>query len=342
MLDNNEILELNDEFYEHYKVIVDPGQSLMRLDIFLTQKIENISRTKIQNAAMSGCILVNDVPKKSNYKVKPGDIIRVMLPHPPIPIEVLPEKIDLSLLYEDEDIIIINKPAGMVVHPGYNNYTGTMLNGLLYYFQNILKTDQFPLLLHRIDKNTSGLLVVAKNEYAQQIISKQFFEHSVKRIYITVVWGNVENDTGEIIGYLSRDKKDRRLMSLSKNANIGKYSHTNYRVIERYGFATLIECKLYTGRTHQIRAHMKAIGHPIFNDEDYGGNKIVYSGYGSNYKQFILNSFKICSRQALHAKTLGFIHPMTNQEIVFDSELPDDITKLINLFNNYKSTYNLG
>jgi len=291
---------------------------------------------------MSGCILVNDVPKKSNYKVKPGDIIRVMLPHPPIPIEVLPEKIDLSLLYEDEDIIIINKPAGMVVHPGYNNYTGTMLNGLLYYFQNILKTDQFPLLLHRIDKNTSGLLVVAKNEYAQQIISKQFFEHSVKRIYITVVWGNVENDTGEIIGYLSRDKKDRRLMSLSKNANIGKYSHTNYRVIERYGFATLIECKLYTGRTHQIRAHMKAIGHPIFNDEDYGGNKIVYSGYGSNYKQFILNSFKICSRQALHAKTLGFIHPMTNQEIVFDSELPDDITKLINLFNNYKSTYNLG
>ncbi|MDD2593323.1 MAG: RluA family pseudouridine synthase, partial [Bacteroidales bacterium] len=268
--------------------------------------------------------------------------IRVMLPHPPIPIEVLPEKIDLSLLYEDEDIIIINKPAGMVVHPGYNNYTGTMLNGLLYYFQNILKTDQFPLLLHRIDKNTSGLLVVAKNEYAQQIISKQFFEHSVKRIYITVVWGNVENDTGEIIGYLSRDKKDRRLMSLSKNANIGKYSHTNYRVIERYGFATLIECKLYTGRTHQIRAHMKAIGHPIFNDEDYGGNKIVYSGYGSNYKQFILNSFKICSRQALHAKTLGFIHPMTNQEIVFDSELPDDITKLINLFNNYKSTYNLG
>ena len=341
MYDDNEIIEVNDEFYEHYKIEVDPGQSLMRIDKFLTQKIESISRTKIQNAADAGCILVNDIPRKPNYKVKPGDVIRVMLPNPPAPSEVLPEPMDLNVVYQDEDVIIINKPAGIVVHPGYNNYTGTLLNGLLYYFQNVLNIDQFPLLLHRIDKNTTGLLVIAKNEFAEQFISKQFFEHTVSRTYIAIVWGDLENDEGEITGYLSRDSKDRRIMALSNNENNGKYSHTKYKVLERYGFATLIECKLFTGRTHQIRAHMKAIGHPIFNDEDYGGDNIIYMNFGGNFKQFISNSFKICQRQALHAKTLGFIHPKNNEEIFFDSNLPADLAELIEKFRAYTNAYNI-
>jgi 23S rRNA pseudouridine1911/1915/1917 synthase len=340
MNEDNEVIEFNDEFYEHYKFVVDPGQSLMRIDKFLTQKIESISRTKIQNAAEAGCILVNDIPRKSNYKVKPGDTIRVMLPHPPAPSEVLPEPMDLSIVYEDDDVIVINKPAGIVVHPGYNNYSGTLLNGLLYYFQNVLKVDQFPLLLHRIDKNTSGLLVVAKNEFAQQFISKQFFEHTVNRTYIAVVWGDIEDNEGEITGYLSRDSRDRRIMALSSNENNGKYSHTKYKVLERYGFATLIECKLFTGRTHQIRAHMKAIGHPLFNDEDYGGNSIIYMNSGGNFKQFISNAFKICPRQALHAKTLGFIYPITNDEIFFNSDLPLDLHLLIEKFRAYTTAYN--
>lgn len=336
--DANELLEQEDQdLYEHLRVIVDKGQSLLRIDKFLMHRIENASRNRIQNAIDSGSVLVNDKPVKASYKVKPLDVISVVLPHPPRDTEVYPENIPLDMIYEDDDVILVNKPAGMVVHPGYNNYNGTLVNALVYHFQQLPQlpgNDGRPGLVHRIDKDTSGLLLISKNERAMTYLARQFFDHSISRKYIALVWGDLAED-GTVTGYIGRSLKDRKIMSIYDDETKGKWAVTHYKILKRYNYVTLIECQLETGRTHQIRAHMKHIGHPLFNDSTYGGNRIVKGTVFSKYRQFIENCFEIMPRQALHAQSLGFIHPSTKKYIYFESELPEDFQAVIHKWDNY-------
>ncbi len=325
------------ELYEHHRIVVDPGQSLLRIDKFLMLRLQNVSRNKIQLAAIANSILVNDDPVKSNYRVKPLDVITVVLPTPPRDTAIYPEDIPLTVVYEDDNLVIINKKPGMVVHPGYNNYTGTLVNALAWHFegQNIDRKEPTPCLVHRIDKNTSGLMVVAKNETAMAGLAQQFFDHSIERTYNALVWGDFEEESGTIRGNLARHPKNRLEMAVFEDGSHGKEAVTHYRVLERFHYVTLVECKLETGRTHQIRAHMRHIGHPIFNDDTYGGDKIIKGTTFSKYKQFIDNCFELIPRQALHAKTLGFIHPVTQEKVFFDSNLPDDFVNVLDKWRKY-------
>ncbi len=333
--DNTPELE-EDELFEHHRFVVDKGQSFLRIDKFLMQLIANATRNKIQKAAEDGNIWVNDIPVKSSYKVKPFDVIRVMLLHPPFENLILPEDIPLDIEYEDDALLIINKPPGLVVHPGHGNYTGTLVNALAFHFENLPKnSSERPGLVHRIDKDTSGLLVIAKTESAMTHLAKQFEDKTTEREYIALVWGNIKEDEGTIEGNISRHVKDRMQMAVFPEGDIGKPAVTHYKVLERFGYVTLVSCILETGRTHQIRVHMKYIGHTLFNDERYGGHLILKGTTFTKYKQFIDNCFKTLPRQALHAKTLGFIHPTTQEYMRFDTEIPQDMKDCIEKWRNY-------
>ena len=331
------IPEENSELFEHHRIVADPGQLLLRVDKFLMFHIANVSRNKIQQAAKAGSILVNEKPVKSNYRVRPGDVVSVVLAYPPREMEVMPQEIPLDVVFEDNDVIVVNKQAGMVVHPAHENWDGTLLNGLAWYFE---KTGQkiengFGYLVHRIDKDTSGLLLVTKNEEAQTRLAKQFFDHTVERSYQALVWGDVEQEEGTIEGHIGRSLKDRRVMTVFPEGEYGKEAVSHYKVLERFGYVTLVECRLETGRTHQIRAHFKYLGHPLFNDTRYGGDQILKGTTFSKYRQFIQNCFKLLPRQALHAKSLGFIHPSTGRKMFFDSELPEDMRLVIEKWRGY-------
>lgn len=336
--------DLQEELYEHFRLTVDPGQSLLRIDKFLSGKIQNVSRNKVQNALRAGNIRVNDKPVKPNYRVKPGDVISILLPGPPRETENLPENIPLDIVYEDEDVLVVNKPAGMVVHPAYANYTGTLVNALLYHFLD--KTgpngeELQPWLLHRIDKDTSGLLVVARHELAQAVLARQFFEHTIRRNYVALVWGDLPHETGTITGYINRSPKDRRVMSVWQEPEKGRYSVTHYRVIERFGYTTLVDCRLETGRTHQIRAHFASIGFPLFGDTAYGGREILKGPVFAKYRQFVENCFALLPGQALHARTLGFEHPVNGKEVFFEAPLPEYFQELIEKWRRYIAGRNL-
>lgn len=324
--------------YEHYNVIVDPGQSLMRIDKFLSDRLKHASRSRLQAAADAGSILVNKVSVKSSYKVKPGDEISIVMDHPRHELKIIPEDIPLNIVYEDDSLIVINKPAGLVVHPGHGNYTGTLVNALAFHFKDLplFNTDDpRPGLVHRIDKNTSGLLVVAKTLEAKVNLARQFFDKTTKRRYMALVWGEMENDEGTITGNIGRSPKNRQVFTVFSDGEHGKHAVTHYKVIERLGYVSLVECHLETGRTHQIRVHMKHIGHPLFNDDNYGGDQILRGTTFTKYKQFVANCFQILPRQALHAQMLGFIHPATKEEMIFESELPEDFTAVIEKWRNY-------
>ena len=342
-IENNEEVLEEPELYEHFRIVVDKGQKMLRIDKFLMNRIENASRTKIQAAADAGSIFVNEKPVKSSYKIKPLDLISILLANPPKDTEIVPENIPLTVLYEDEDVLLVNKKAGMVVHPGHNNVSGTLVNALAYYLQDsaFMKENNIrPGLVHRIDKNTSGLLVITKNALSMNFLAKQFFDHSIERSYQALVWGDLPQDEGTISGYIGRSLRDRRIFQLSSDENKGKWSVTHYKVLERFQFATLVSCKLETGRTHQIRVHFRSIGHPLFADENYGGQEIVYGQTGGGkFKQFIQNCFDIMPRQGLHAKSLGFIHPSTKLAVFYETELPEDMQQVIEKFRKY-AVYN--
>ncbi|MGJ8658924.1 RluA family pseudouridine synthase [Cellulophaga fucicola] len=326
-----------EELYEHHKVIASKGQEPLRIDKFLMNFIENATRSQIQKAAKDGHIWVNNVVVKQNYKVKAGDEIRVMFTHPPYEFLLQPEDIPLDIVYEDDVLLVVNKEPGMVVHPGHGNYSGTLINALLHHCKDELpnNTSDRPGLVHRIDKDTSGLLVVAKTEAAMTFLSKQFFDKTSEREYIAIVWGNVEDDEGTIEGHLGRHPKNRLQMHVFPEGDEGKEAVTHYKVIERLGYVTVVSCKLETGRTHQIRVHMKYIGHTLFNDERYGGERILKGTTFTKYKQFVENAFKILPRQALHAKTLGFVHPVTKELMQFNSEIPEDMASVIDKWRHY-------
>ncbi len=337
---NTELEEIEDELFEHFRFDVPKGQLLLRIDKFLMNLIPNATRNKIQNAATAGDIYVNDLPVKSNYKVKPFDVVRIMLSHPPFENRVDPENIPLDIVYEDEALLLINKPAGLVVHPGHGNYTGTLVNALAYHFENLPKnSSERPGLVHRIDKDTTGLLVIAKTEAAMTHLAKQFEAKTSEREYIALVWGTVKEEEGTIEGNISRHLKDRMQMAVFADPEIGKPAITHYKVLERFGYVTLVSCILETGRTHQIRVHMKHIGHPLFNDARYGGDLILKGTTFTKYKQFIDNCFKVLPRQALHAKTLGFVHPTTGEMLRFDTELPQDMQECIEKWRNYSKSH---
>ncbi len=328
----------DDRMYEHFAIVVDKGQSPMRVDKFLCERMSDRSRSRIQAAADAGNVLVGDKPVKSSYKVKPLDRISVVLPYPMRVLEIIPEDIPIDIVYEDDDVIVVNKRAGMVVHPGFGNYTGTLVNALTWHLRDLplfRDGDMRAGLVHRIDKNTSGLLVVAKSEGSHAYLAKQFFDHTIERRYIALVWGNMEADEGTVTGNIARSVKDRLKMAVYDDPAIGKHAVTHYRVLKRFGYVTLIECRLETGRTHQIRVHMEHIGHPLFNDERYGGDVILRGTTFAKYKQFIDNCFDMLPRQALHAKTLGFVHPRTRELMRFDSELPDDMASVIAKWEGY-------
>jgi 23S rRNA pseudouridine1911/1915/1917 synthase len=328
------------ELFEHFRFRADPGQSFLRVDRFLVDRIENTSRTRIQNAANAGNILVNNKTVKPNYKVKPGDLIQVVLPNPPREIELIPEDIPLNIVYEDDDVLVVNKEPGMVVHPAYGNYRGTLVNALMWHFRDLplFNTGEArPGLVHRIDKNTSGILVIAKNEYALNRLSKQFFDRTTDRKYHALVWGKPDPAEGTIIGNVGRNLKDRKIMQVFENGTDGKSAVTHYKVLEDLGYISLVECKLETGRTHQIRVHFSHIKHPLFNDEEYGGDQILKGTTFTKYQQFIKNCFRILPRQALHAKSLAFDHPVTGKRLTFDSDLPEDMQQVIDKWRKYIS-----
>jgi 23S rRNA pseudouridine1911/1915/1917 synthase len=328
------------ELFEHFRFKADPGQSLLRIDKFLTDRIENTSRTRVQNAANAGNILVNNKPVKPNYKVKPGDVIQVVLPNPPREIELIPEDIPINIVYEDDDVLVVNKEPGMVVHPAYGNYRGTLVNALMWHFRDLplFNTGEArPGLVHRLDKNTSGILVIAKNEFALNKLSKQFFDRTTDRKYLALVWGTPDPSEGTITGNVGRSLKDRKVMQVFENGTEGKNAVTHYKVLEDLGYISLVECKLETGRTHQIRVHFSHIKHPLFNDEEYGGDQILKGTTFTKYQQFIKNCFRILPRQALHAKSLGFDHPVTGKRLSFDSDLPEDMLEVIDKWRKYIS-----
>lgn len=325
-----------ESLHEHFSYTADKGQKPLRVDKYLMNLIENATRNKIQNAAKAGSIFVNDKAVKSNYKVKGGDVVSVLFGHPPHQNLLVPEDIPIEIVYEDDTVVVINKAAGMVVHPGHGNYSGTLINALLFHFDNLPNNaDERPGLVHRIDKDTSGLLVIAKTELALTHLSKQFFDKSSERKYLALVWGSPKEDEGTIEGHIGRHPKNRLQMMVFPEGEAGKPAITHFKVIERFGYVTLLECQLETGRTHQIRAHMKHIGHTLFNDERYGGNVILKGTHFSKYKQFVENCFKLIPRQALHAKTLGFEHPKTGQWMQFDSEVPQDLVQTLGKWRNY-------
>lgn len=341
--EDDDIEELDEPFeeieqFEHHRFSVDPGQGLLRIDKFLTNRLEGTSRNRIQLAAEAGCILVNGKPVKSNYRVKPLDEVTIMMDYPRRELKVIPEDIPLDIVYEDNELLVINKPAGLVVHPGHGNYTGTLVNGLVHRYKDLpmyADEDPRPGLVHRIDKNTSGLILVAKTSIAKLNLALQFFNKTTKRKYVTLVWGNLQSTEGTIEGNIGRSPKNRQVFTVFPDGDHGKTAITHYRVIERLGYVNLVECVLETGRTHQIRVHMKHIGHPVFNDEVYGGDKILKGTTFSKYKQFVENCFSMLPRQALHAKTLGFTHPVSHEEMLFDSELPIDMANVIDKWRNY-------
>lgn len=343
MIENiiNDIDDDDQQLFEHWKVQVDEGQTPVRIDKYLAEKNPYQSRNRIQNAADAGFIQVNGTPVKSNYKVRPNDVITLMLDYPKHDTSIVAENIPIDVVYEDDDLMVINKAAGMVVHPGAGNFTGTLINAIAYYLRDLESFDANNPevgLVHRIDKDTSGLLVVAKTPEAKSALGKQFFNKTTHRSYNALVWGNIVEDEGRIEGNIGRDPKNRlRMKVFEPDSGIGKSAVTHYRVLERFGYTTLIECILETGRTHQIRAHMKHIGHPLFADETYGGNEVLRGQRSSSYKAYIQNCFKICPRQALHAKTLGFIHPRTGQQLDFTSEWPADFSALIEKWRNFIS-----
>lgn len=343
-LEDNGLLEEKDELYEHFRFEVDKGTELIRIDKYLLNLIANTSRNKIQQAAKANCILVNGKPEKQNYRVHPLDVISVLMTHPPREIEIIPEDIPLQIPYEDDDIIIINKQPGLVVHPAYGNYTGTLVNALTFHLQGKKGKDGEelkPMLVHRIDKNTSGIMIVAKNELSQMTLAKDFFDHTIKRKYQALVWGDFKEDEGTVVGNVGRNPKDRTCMTVFPEGDQGKHAVTHYKVLERFGYVTLIECHLETGRTHQIRVHMKHIGHPLFNDETYGGNQILKGTTFTKYRQFIDNCFQLMPRQALHAKSLGITHPITKKEMFFDSELPEDFQAVLDKWRHYVKHVNV-
>jgi 23S rRNA pseudouridine1911/1915/1917 synthase len=330
-----------DQKYEHYRFVADKGQNLLRIDKFLAVRIEGISRNRLQQAAEADCILVNGKPVKSNYRVKPLDEISIVMDWPRHELEILPEDIPLNIVYEDDTLMVVNKPAGMVVHPGHGNYTGTLVNAVTFHLKqdHISGMDDPRMgLVHRIDKDTSGLLLVAKTPEAKTDLSAQFFRKETKRLYVALVWGNVVEDNGTIEGHIGRDPKDRMVMRVFPEGDQGKAAVTHYTVLERFGYVTLVQCRLETGRTHQIRAHMKHLGHPLFNDERYGGNEILRGTHFAKYKQFVYNCFALCPRQCLHARTLGFIHPATRETLHFESDIPDDMQAVIDRWRIYTAS----
>ena len=347
MKDENDQLEGQEEekdLYEHYRFKMDAGQEPMRIDKFLVNRIERASRNRIQNAARAGSILVNGKEVKPNYRVKPHDEISIVLAEPPREIELLPENIPLDIIFEDKYLIVLNKPAGLVVHPGYGNYTGTLVNALVYHFENLpdrSEQQHRPGLVHRLDKDTSGLIVIAKEEYTMTHLAKQFFDRTIKRTYHALVWGEPDPPAGQIEGNIGRNLRNRQIMDVFEEEELGKYALTFYETLERFGYVTLVACKLATGRTHQIRVHMKHIGHPLFNDSTYGGDRIVKGTIYSKYKQFVENCFQIMPRQALHAKSLGFIHPITKKELYFESEYPEDFRQVLEKWKRYASSLNI-
>ncbi len=329
------------ELYEHHRFEVDRGQEPVRIDKYLVNRMTHTSRTRIQSAAQAGNILVNERPVKPNYRIKPGEVISIVLPHPPRETEILPENIPLDIVYEDEDVLVINKAAGMVVHPGVGNYSGTLINALYYhlrdqpFFQSTADDSGRPGLVHRLDKDTSGIMVIAKNELALNRLAKQFFDRTTRRKYLALIWGDLKEEAGSIEGFIGRDIRDRTRMRVYPDASQGKHALTRYRVIERLGYINLVECRLETGRTHQIRVHFQHIGHPLFNDATYGGDRILKGTTFSKYKQFVQNCFAILPRQALHAQSLGFRHPSTGKEMDFESELPPDMREVIKRWRRY-------
>jgi 23S rRNA pseudouridine1911/1915/1917 synthase len=338
-------LEVSDELFEHQRIVCDLRQSLIRIDKFLIERLEKVSRNRIQNAIKIGCILVNNGEIKPNYKVKPGDVISIVLPsNPADDAALLPEDIPLDIYYEDDHLMVINKPAGLVVHPGTGNTSGTLVNGLLHHF----KQENLPLLqgnkedrpglVHRIDKDTSGLLLIAKNDYAMTHLAKQFFDHSIEREYIALVWGDVAEEKGTISGFIGRHETDRMQMTVHQDETKGKSAITHYEILERLYYVTLIKCKLETGRTHQIRVHLKHIGHTLFNDARYGGDRILKGTIFAKYKQFVENCFEMMPRQALHARSLGFIHPVTSKQMYFECDLPLDFSSVLDKWRTYINT----
>jgi 23S rRNA pseudouridine1911/1915/1917 synthase len=331
----------NSERFEHHRFVADEGQSLLRVDKFVSNIIENYSRNKIQETIEKGFLLVNGKPVKANYKIKPNDVVTIEMDHPKQEITIIPEDLPLDIKYEDEDLMVINKPPGMVVHPGYGNYRGTLVNALAWHLIDnplFANNDPRPGLVHRIDKDTSGLLVIAKNEEAKTFLAKQFFHKTAERKYIALAWGIPKEPEGQISGYIGRNLKDRKLMHVFPDDTYGKWAVTNYKVIEEMGYVSLVECRLETGRTHQIRIHFKSIGHPLFNDSTYGGDKILRGTTFTKYKQFVNNCFQVCPRQALHAQTLGFEHPRTKEFLQFETPIPEDMINLITKWRNYIST----
>lgn len=328
--------ETSDDLYEHFRFEAGDGQEPLRVDKFLMNFIENATRNKIQLAIKAGNVLVNEVVVKANYKVKAKDVVRVVLAHPPHENLLVPEDIPLNIVYEDEELIVLNKPAGLVVHPGHGNYSGTLVNGLIYHFQNLPNnSSDRPGLIHRIDKDTSGLLVVAKTEYSMANLAKQFFNRTTQRRYLALVWGSLEEEEGIIEGNIGRSLKNRLQMDVFPDGEQGKPAITHFKVLERFSYVTLVECRLETGRTHQIRAHFKYLGHPLFNDERYGGDKILKGTTFTKYKQFVDNCFKVLPRQALHARTLGFEHPITKEQMHFEAEIPEDMKRCIEKWRGY-------
>ncbi len=340
---NNDIEEIESgedekELYEHHHIKVEKGQVMLRIDKFLMTRLPNATRTKIQQGCEADCVLVNGKPVKSNYRIKPFDEISVLMSSPPRDIELVAEDIPINVVYEDDYLCVVNKEPGMVVHPAYGHYTGTLVNALAWRFQNLPSSKQKladgltidrPGLVHRIDKNTSGIIIIAKTELAMSRLAKDFFDRNLDRKYIAIVWGDVKEDSGTVNCHVGRDLRNRKVMACFPDGDHGKHAITHYKVLERFGYITVVECKLETGRTHQIRVHMKHIGHPLFNDNEYGGDRILKGLPGNKYKQFIENCFAILPRQALHAKTLGITHPITKEPMFFDSELPDDMQQLI-------------
>ncbi len=328
-----------EELYEHHRFKADKGQEMIRIDKFLLDRMPNTSRNKIQQAAKNGNVLVNKVVVKQNYKIKPGDEVSIVLPYPVREIELIPQDIPIEIVYEDDQLVIVNKPADMVVHPGYGNYTGTLVNAMVYHFDHLpsMPNDYYgrPGLVHRLDKHTTGLMVIAKTEHALTHLAKQFYDRTTERRYHALVWGDVKEDQGTITGHIGRSLKNRKVMTVFEDGEHGKHAVTHYKVIERFGLVTLVECKLETGRTHQIRAHMKHIGHPLFHDLEYGGDQIVRGTLHTKYKQFIENCFELIPGQALHAKTLGLKQPETGEWLQFDSELPEGYKTILQKWKNY-------
>jgi len=332
--DINASEEDSPEWFEHYRFTVDKGQTLLRIDKWLMSRIEGATRNKIQNAAHAGMIHSNNIPVKPNYKVKPHDVIVIMLPDPPLEIEIVPQDIPLDIVYEDDDLIVVNKMPEMVVHPGFGNHDGTLLNALLFHFQQ-QKSGTVPLMVHRIDKGTSGLLVVAKTEISQMGLAKQFYDRTTERKYEALVWGDFDEDEGTITGHVGRSVKNRRIMDVYPDGSQGKFAVTHYRILRRFGYVTLVECVLETGRTHQIRAHFRHIQHPLFNDALYGGHKILKGTTFTKYTQFVQNCFALCPRQMLHAKTIGFVHPTKQKHLSFSSPFPADMQAVVDKWETY-------